>query len=176
MTSTDIVKGEIERFLKSTEPEVLCITGEWGVGKTYTWQTILERLRRKREVGLSRYSYVSLFGIASLEPFKSTIFENLEFLVPEGASGLDWIKSGSNAVLRHGKKVAGLAAGTIPYVGNAIGAAQPLLFSGVRNQIVCIDDLERKGAISVKDVFGLISFLREQRGCKVIPRYPVRLS
>jgi Cdc6-like AAA superfamily ATPase len=168
MTSTDIVKGEIERFLKSTEPEVLCITGEWGVGKTYTWQTILDRLRRKREVGLSRYSYVSLFGIASLDAFKSTIFENLEFLVPEGTSGLDWIKSGGNAVLRHGKKVAGLAAGTLPYVGNAIGGAQPLLFSGVRNQIVCIDDLERKGAISVKDVFGLISFLREQRGCKVV--------
>ncbi len=37
MTSTEAVKNEIERFLKSTDPEVLCITGEWGVGKTYTY-------------------------------------------------------------------------------------------------------------------------------------------
>ena len=38
MTSTDIVRNEINRFLLSTEPEVICITGDWGVGKTYTWQ------------------------------------------------------------------------------------------------------------------------------------------
>ena len=54
MTSTAVVKSEIERFLKSTDAEVLCISGEWGVGKTPTWQTILDRLRSKREIGLSR--------------------------------------------------------------------------------------------------------------------------
>jgi hypothetical protein len=39
------------------------------------------------EIGLSRYSYVSLFGIASLDALKASIFENLEFLVPQGSSG-----------------------------------------------------------------------------------------
>jgi hypothetical protein len=87
MTATAAVKGEIERFLKSSEPEVICISGEWGVGKTYTWQTILDGLRTRREIGLSRYSYVSLFGIASLDALKASIFENLEFLVPQGSSG-----------------------------------------------------------------------------------------
>jgi hypothetical protein len=38
MTSTAIVQAEIERFLRSSEPEVLCITGDWGVGKTYTFE------------------------------------------------------------------------------------------------------------------------------------------
>ena len=42
------------------------------------------------------------------------------------------------------------------------------MFSAIRNQIVCIDDLERRGSISVKDVLGLISYLREQRACKVV--------
>jgi hypothetical protein len=39
----------------------------------------------------------------------------------------------------------------------------------VRNQIVCFDDLERRGEnLRPKDVLGLISFLREQRNCKVV--------
>jgi Cdc6-like AAA superfamily ATPase len=53
MTPTQAVKNEIERFLRSSEPEVLCITGSWGVGKTYTWQTILDRVRSKREYNVT---------------------------------------------------------------------------------------------------------------------------
>lgn len=169
MTSTEAVKREIERFLRSPEPEVLCVTGSWGVGKTYTWQTILDRVQSKRETGLSRYSYVSLFGIDSLEGMKTAIFENLEFLLPEGSTGLERILSGGNAALKGGKKLVGaLSALPIPYAGGALSKAQPLLFSAIRNQIVCVDDLERRGSISVKDVFGLISYLREQRGCKAM--------
>jgi Cdc6-like AAA superfamily ATPase len=168
MTSTQAVKSEIERFLRSTSPEVLCITGDWGVGKTYTWQTILDHIRAKREAGLHRYSYVSLFGIASLDALKNTIFENLEFLVPQGTSGFEWLLSGGNRTLKNSKQLVGIA-GALPLVGNVISRAQPLLFASIRNQIVCIDDLERRGAsLSVKDVFGLISYLREQRGCKVV--------
>ena len=169
MTSTEALKREIERFLRSPDPEVLSITGSWGVGKTYTWQTILDRVQSKRETGLSRYSYVSLFGIDSLEGMKTAIFENMEFLLPEGSTGFERILSGGNAALKGGKKLAGaLSALPIPYLGGALSKAQPLLFSAIRNQIVCVDDLERRGSISVKDVFGLISYLREQRACKAV--------
>ena len=169
MTLAEAVKKEIERFLRSPEPEVLCITGAWGVGKTYTWQSILDRVRAKRETGLSRYSYVSLFGISSLEGMKTAIFENMEFLLPEGSTGLERILSGGNTIMKGGKQFASaVAALPIPYLGGALSKAQPLLFSAIRNQIVCVDDLERRGALSVKDVFGLVSYLREQRGCKVV--------
>jgi hypothetical protein len=167
MTATETVKNEIERFLKSTEPEVLCITGEWGVGKTFTWQTILERLRSRKEVGLMRYSYGSLFGINTLEAFKMSIFENLEFLVPQGNTGFEWMLSRGNSLLRESKKFVSVA-GAIPKIGDALTKTQPLLFSSIRNQIVCIDDLERRGTISVKDILGLISYLREQRSCKIV--------
>ena len=30
--STALVEKEIERFLASAEPEVLCMQGKWGVG------------------------------------------------------------------------------------------------------------------------------------------------
>lgn len=168
MTPTQAVKNEIERFLRSPEPEVLCITGAWGVGKTYTWQTILDQVRAKRGTGLSRYSYVSLFGINSLDGMKTALFENLEFLLPEGSTGLERILSGGNSALKSSKQFANvMSALPIPYLGTALSKAQPLLFSAIRNQIVCIDDLERRGALSVKDVLGLISYLREQRSCKI---------
>ena len=167
MTATEAVKNEIERYLKSPEPEVLCITGEWGVGKTFTWQTILDRLRSRKEIALMRYSYVSLFGINSLEAFKLSIFENLEFLVPQGNNGFEWMLSRGNSLLRDSKKLISVA-GALPKIGEAFSKTQPLLFTSIRNQIICIDDLERRGAISVKDIFGLISYLREQRSCKVV--------
>ena len=35
MTITDLVRARIEKFLGSPVPEVLCVRGPWGVGKTY---------------------------------------------------------------------------------------------------------------------------------------------
>jgi hypothetical protein len=168
MTNTTIVQAEIERFLKSPDPEVLCITGEWGVGKTYNWQANLDLLRSSREIGLSRYSYVSLFGINSIEELKAAIFENMEFLVPEGQAGFDRARSFANKGFQQSKKITGAIA-AIPGVGNALSQiAKPLFMESIRNQIVCVDDLERRGEkLSVKDVFGLLSYLKEQRSCKV---------
>jgi hypothetical protein len=168
MTSTDIVRNEIKRFLQSKEAEVICITGDWGVGKTYTWQTELDAARERKEIGLARYSYASLFGINSLDGLKLALFENLEFLdsPPETLAdqGLNFVR-GMGAKL---KKLNQLARG-LPTIGQFFANAGPLYFSAIRGQLVCIDDLERRGAgLALRDVFGLISFLREQRGCKVV--------
>ena len=57
----------------------------------------------------------------------------------------------------------------IPFINQYIGGSERTLFFCCRNQIVCIDDLERSGAdLNIKDVFGLVSYLKEQRGCKVV--------
>ncbi|MGO7897941.1 hypothetical protein ACC719_10765 [Rhizobium ruizarguesonis] len=41
-------------------------------------------------------------------------------------------------------------------------------FLNVRKQIICVDDLERAGkGLEVRDVLGLISFLRAKRDCKI---------
>ena len=58
---------------------------------------------------------------------------------------------------------------SIPGLGKILSNASPFYFSAMRKQIICIDDLERRGKdLRLKDVFGLISFLREQRGCEVV--------
>jgi hypothetical protein len=145
MTSTAAVQNEIDRFLRSTEPEVLCITGDWGVGKTYNWQLKLDQMRAKRAVGLARYSYVSLFGINSLDSLKQSVFENMQFIVPEGRTGYDRVIGGVNRTFQQGKRLVGAAA-AIPMVGEALSkVTQPFLFSSIFNQIICIDDLERRG-------------------------------
>jgi hypothetical protein len=162
------MQAEIRRFLRSPDPEVLCVTGAWGVGKTYTWQKILRESQSKKSVGLARYSYTSLFGINSLEGLKLSIFENLEFLDAPPANVLEKATHGAKSIAALAKKLGG-AVSALPYVGDFLSKAGPLYFSLIGGQIICIDDLERRGAgLNVKDVFGLISFLREQRACKVI--------
>jgi hypothetical protein len=167
MTSTAVVKAEIARFLQSKEPEVIAISGEWGVGKTYTWNTELAEVRANKSYALGRYSYVSLFGISSLDSLKLAVFENLEFLEPPPVSAIDKGLQLANIASTNVKKLLRLAP-ALPYVGKVFDRAGPFYFSIVRNQIICIDDLERRSQdLTLKEVFGLISFLREQRACKV---------
>jgi hypothetical protein len=167
MTTTAIVRNEIRRFLQSEEPEVILITGEWGVGKTYTWHEELRAVRAKKSYALDRYSYVSLFGANSLEALKFALIENLDFLsAPTIGSESDALPGQS--VPAYAAKLLQLAP-ALPFVGKFFEKAGPLYFAAVRSQIICIDDLERRGdALSLKDVFGLISFLREQRACKIV--------
>src|SRR4029077_10650362 len=78
MTSTKLVIGEIQRFLASKESEVLCVTGAWGVGKTYTWKVLLESAAENDRLGLTKYSYISLFGLNTFLEIKQAIAENLQ--------------------------------------------------------------------------------------------------
>ena len=74
----EMTKAEIVRFLSASEPSVLCVTGEYGVGKTFLWHSVLDELRKSGGLSLVRYSYVSLFGLNSLDDMKSSLFENME--------------------------------------------------------------------------------------------------
>lgn len=76
LMSYAIVRAEIERFLRSPSPEVLCISGRWGVGKTYSWQTFLREEETAGRLGVDRHAYVSLFGLNSLGELRSAIVEN----------------------------------------------------------------------------------------------------
>jgi hypothetical protein len=166
-SSIELTKTEITRFLKGTEPTVLCVTGEWGVGKTFLWRSVLDDLRNSKSLSLSRYSYVSLFGLNSLDDVKSSLFENMEWLDQNATNFAQRGKAGAKALAARAKKLSELA-GALPWVGQAFAKARSLYFSLIQSQIVCIDDLERRSKnLELKDVLGLISFLREQRGCKV---------
>jgi hypothetical protein len=50
-------------------------------------------------------------------------------------------------------------------IGNALSRSAFLL---VRDQLICLDDMERAGdGLKPRDVLGMVSFLKEQRNCRV---------
>ena len=155
-TSTEITKAEIRRFLSGSNPAVLCISGEWGVGKTFLWRLVLDELRATKKLSLSRYSYVSLFGLNSLDDMKASLFENMDWLDQDATDFTQRGKAGAKALAARVKKLSELA-GALPYLGQYIARARPLFFSLIQNQIVCIDDLERRSKnLELKDVLGLM--------------------
>ena len=57
----------------------------------------------------------------------------------------------------------------IPLVKNQFGGLSPLWFLSVKETIVCVDDIERRGdKLSIREVLGLVLHLKEQKKCKVI--------
>lgn len=167
--SVELVRKEIERFLESADPEVLCLRGDWGVGKTFTWNSILRAACLDKRIGLKKYAYVSMFGLNSLDDCRRTIFENT--VSEADISRRPSVATASENLQKYAAPALGVLS-KLPFVGPWAAAAErlsPFLMLAIADQIICIDDLERKGrGIEVKDVLGLISNLREQRGCKIV--------
>lgn len=159
--------NEIRRFLKSSDAEVLIISGKWGVGKTFAWNKLLAEMRDARTIGMERYAYVSLFGLSGLEDVKAAVFQNTVNRDKAGfaadISTLDGALKTATSSWRQGFSFLRSAVTDYAAIMDKIG------FFTVRNQIICIDDLERKSqSLDMRDVLGLISYLKEQRGCKVV--------
>lgn len=168
--SIDVIKDQIFQFLSSDTPEVMAIKGEWGVGKTYSWKKFLSEANISNGVKLDRYSYVSLFGINSLEAFKYTIFENVvkkEMIGTEAS--LETFKNNTTGIIESfGRQSINLFKGA-PIVKSFSPAIETISFLSLNNTLICIDDLERKGSnLDIKDVLGLVSLLKEQKRCKIV--------
>lgn len=162
------VEEEINRFLKGEEPEVLCLMGQWGAGKTFAWNQYLAKAKSGKTISLKRYSYVSLFGQNSLDDLKYSIFENTIGIDQVGKEVDLSITDRIKTFATNWRKGIGIADAT-PWLKDFAPLATRSFFLTVRKQIVCIDDLERVGdELSTKDILGLISFLKDQRGCKVV--------
>lgn len=167
--SIELVETEIRKFLSTPESDVICLSGRWGVGKTFAWNRYLRGAQSKGKIALKRYSYVSLFGIDSLAELKYSIFENSVRSSDIGVEpSLETLQSNTVAVAeRLGRKGLWFIQ-QLPRVKNYVGGLGPVWFLSVKETIVCIDDIERRGRnLSVRDVLGLVSTLKEQKKCKV---------
>ncbi|SEQ58893.1 hypothetical protein SAMN05428995_105216 [Loktanella sp. DSM 29012] len=168
----------MRRFLSSGEPEVLSVSGRWGVGKTHAWDEVLA------EVGttspLKKYAYVSVFGLRSLDDLKiaivqSTVALDSDELEPtvesfrKHLSSFDGLRNAGETAIRRSFPHLTKGASALPVVGHM----SDLLTSGasllIRNQIICIDDIERaRSGLEISDILGLVSSLRERKGCKIV--------
>ncbi len=171
--SIEQVKSEIRRFLGDKDRLALCLRGKWGVGKTHTWETLLAEAFKSNNAYPSRYAYVSLFGLESLGDVRRSLFENtVESAAFKTVKPFEATTSSVSERLSHfaskWRAGAGIIRG-IPVIADYSGLAEKAGFLDVRDQIVCFDDLERMSEhLALKDVLGLISFLKEKKRCKVV--------
>jgi hypothetical protein len=168
--SAELIEKEIQRFLSTEEPEVYCLRGKWGIGKTFAWNRYLTDAKTKRAIALKHYSYVSLFGINSIDDLKYSIFENSVNSSDIGLSpNLDTLQSNTVAVTRIVGKKSLWFLQQLPLVKNYAGGLGPVWFLSVKKTIVCIDDIERRGKnLRVRDVLGVVSNLKMHKECKVL--------
>ena len=169
--SIALSKSEMARFLATDTPEILCIRGTWGVGKTFAWREAINAAALRDKVALTRYAYVSLFGLENVSSVRSAIFDNtvkIENLHTASASNIFESFADLESLARKTKGLQGFLPGNWGRSG-ATAIVDRATFAFVRSQIVCFDDLERSSSsVSVKDVMGLASHLKEERGCKVV--------
>lgn len=172
--SLEVIKTQMRQFLASKEPEVLAVRGDWGVGKTFTWEQTLNEAQALKQsgkdlnaIGLNYYAYVSLFGISSLQDLRTEIaFNKLNTIDLKHAEGVKKFQQAS------GKFLPKIVTQALKYAGISAGTLVDTMFASmsnsmIRNTIVCIDDFERCD-IPEKETLGFINDLKCKRGCKVV--------
>jgi len=166
--SLHIIKTQVQYFIATDTPEVMAIKGAWGVGKTYSWNVFLSEF--KNQLAFDRYAYVSLFGINSLEELKYNIFENVVSKNLIGSNpNLNTLKANTKELVASFGRKSLRFAKAVPTAEKYLPPFDSLAFFSLRKTIVCLDDFERKGdGLTTNDILGLISLLKEQRGCKVV--------
>lgn len=168
--SLQIIQQHILEFLSSSEPEVLAISGAWGVGKTFAWNQELVKCRDDKALGFNKYSYISLFGVNSLEVMKATLFENLIDSTLIGSDpSLESLKDNTVSMSKSLGQKSLKQIKNLPFLKNASSVLDAMSYMYVSNSLICIDDLERKGnALNSKDILGIVTQLKEQKKCKVV--------
>lgn len=174
------VRVAVENFLKSDRPHAIAISGSWGSGKTYFWGEVIKEASAKKLV--TKYSYLSLFGINNLADLKASIFDNAVSAqdIGSGASSSTWLQNVKEIAQSYslddakepGRHLFNLGRKNVSQIAPLLGAwggvARSLSFFAVKNYVICLDDVERKGdGLPLKEIFGLVSMLKEQRGCRV---------
>jgi hypothetical protein len=155
------VEKLVKEFLSRKEPAVLAVHGDWGVGKTFSWNRWLTEASKDNQVHKEFYSYVSLFGLTSIEAFNATLFENTRKIGETVTTDpYEWVKDRFKKAIRPAKSVKVL---------DRFTPSDQYLYQRVnRDLLICIDDFERRSAsLPLRDVLGMIYQLRDQRNCHV---------
>lgn len=165
--SIDYVKDRLRDLALAPENDTIVLRGRWGVGKTYYWQKLIQSIQENKTL-LRRHIYVSLFGINEIATLKSLV--TAQYLLKPT---VDPAKGGANLLRlfkRETVKPTLDFAKQIPYLRHLpFGLAGTVAFLSVKDSIICIDDLERKGdALRMTEILGFAAELKEQRNCKIV--------
>ena len=142
----------------------IALTGEWGIGKTQFWKSFYEE--NHENLGVNKYSYVSLFGIDSIEALK---FE-IALSTHETTQKKDYL-SGLKGIFKKSLEAIDLPKleGTGVTLSLSKGMISSAMSSLIGDTLICIDDIERLSEnLDIKDVMGLVNHLSLEKNCKVL--------
>lgn len=173
--SVKLVKDAMQKFLMDGAPQVLCVSGRWGTGKTHTWFEAL-RQTEPHSLPMSKHAYVSLFGIKDANDILQAAYINSDELNPSMFAKVGGRLSASTGlslayITRKTKILSNALAdhASIPWISGLGGVARAVMSTLVNHTVVCIDDIERKGPnVTITEIMGVVAFLREVRECKVV--------
>ena len=154
----DKIKEKLIQIFKDESAACTTINGKWGVGKTYFWHKFVED--NSKELNKS-FVYISLFGKDSVNQIvKEIIFQayRASKVISEVSEKAKYLKFDK------------ILDSVVPTLGSAIiGCISFFEKKDFENIIICFDDFERlSNKLSIKDVFGLISELKEQKNCHIV--------
>lgn len=154
----DKIKEKLIQIFKDESAICATINGKWGVGKTYFWHKFVEDNSKKLN---KSFVYISLFGKDSINQIVKEII-----LQAYRASKVISEVSEKAKYLKFDK----ILDSVVPTLGSAIiGCISFFEKKDFENIVICFDDFERlSNKLSIKDVFGLISELKEQKNCHIV--------
>lgn len=174
----ELVKEQVKRFVENDEPQVMAIKGRWGIGKTHAWNTYIHDF--KEDIELKKYSYVSLFGINSVNDIKRSVFESsIDVDLIGESNDLESLKKNYKELgKRYGRKSSGfikdLSSVAANFALKGLGSSVDKIYESIAtsmlsNTLICFDDIERHSkSVSLRDFLGLVSYLKEQKKCQIV--------
>lgn len=177
--SLSFVDRALDDFIQAADPRVLAVTGDWGRGKTFYWRSFLSRQSTSKHRSAS-YAYISLFGLRDLRDVQDALVAGAvpiahvstqpATVAPQsvGARARVAMARARATVERNARSYSDVV-DTLPKLGEFGPLARALAFRVVKNYLVCIDDVERRSdSLPLRDILGMASMLRDQRGCRVL--------
>ena len=164
MANVANLEKKLLKLINSKDSFAIALTGEWGIGKTRFWNNFYEE--NHTDLGVNKYSYVSLFGIDSIEALK---FE-IALSTHETTQKKDYL-SGLKGIFKKSLDVIDLPKleGTGVTLSLGKGLISSAITSLIGDTLICIDDIERLSKnIDIKDIMGLVNHLSLEKNCKVV--------
>lgn len=147
------LNSRLSELFALQEGFVVILNGEWGIGKTYFWNSFVDK-KLSHKLENKEVAYVSLFGKETLKDIQTDIVLQI--------SSINRIYEKINSFVGS-SKIAGID------VSSVLSFANKTDFKDI---VICFDDFERKSKkLDTKDILGLISQLKEQKKCKIIMIY-----
>lgn len=177
------LEARIAAFINDPNPSAIAIIGKWGQGKTYFWQRAAEAHAPSAKAIRSNYANVSLFGLNSLSDLRVELAQRIRkvdqikedtfaALLQERINDVSKFRKIGRLFWRKFRAIAGAATGasvSLSHIGNLGPLYRAWAYSQVRNALICLDDLERRGSgLDLKDVLGLVSQLVTERNCSIV--------